>query len=69
MNLHSLAFLAAFVVLARLTFRRSSWGIPLYLLTFYASPTDTAGGGWVWSASVGQRWSLIASLILLAGVF
>ena len=68
MNLHSLVFLAAFLLLAGLTFRRSSWGIPLYLLTFYANPA-TAWWGEGLAMTIGERWSLIASLVFLASIF
>jgi len=67
MSLHALAWIVFFLIFAGLTFRRSSWGIPLYLLTFYANP-----GCWWWGAgalsTIGNRWCLAAALIFAAGV-
>ncbi len=61
------AWLVAYAGLSLLTLRRSSWGIPLYLLTFYALPTQ-----WWWGEglleSLGERWALGAGLTFLAGV-
>ncbi len=67
MNLTALVWLGAFIILAGLTFRRASWGIPLYMLTYWAFP-----GLWWWGqgplTSLGIRWNLAASLIFVAGV-
>lgn len=67
MSLHAIAWLSLFLLFARLTFRRSSWGIPLYLLVVYESPATA------WWASglvsvVGGRWHLAASLIFALSV-
>jgi len=67
MSLHTLTWLALFLLLACLTFRRSSWGIPLYMLAFYALPHN-----WWWgqdsSFMSGTRWSLLAALIFAVGI-
>ena len=67
MSLHALAWIALFLLFAGLTFRRSSWGIPLYLMTFYANPRL-----WWWGegalTAIGNRWSLVAAAIFAAGV-
>ncbi len=67
MNLHSLAFLALFALFSGLIFvKRSSWGVPLYMLTLYASPLTF---GWAWALrESGVRWTLLAALIFAVGV-
>ncbi len=68
MSLTATIWLLLFVVFAVLSFRRSSWGIPLYMLTFYAQPPM-----WWWGkgmlTSAGIRWNLIAALILAVAAF
>lgn len=57
-----------FAILTLLTLtRRSSWGISLYMLTFYALPgVQWWGDGFLGSMPI--RWSLLSALILLVGV-
>lgn len=68
MSLHTLIWLALFLLFTGLTFRRSSWGIPLYLLVVYASPAK-----WWWAEGLlltfGARWHLAAALIFAVAVF
>jgi O-antigen ligase len=62
MNITLLAWCGLFLLLVALTFRRPVWGIPLYFLTFFASPTY-----WWWGAALRDaRVALVASLVLLA---
>jgi O-antigen ligase len=61
-SLHTIAFLFGFVVLFCLMFKRSSWGIGLYLLTFYASPASYSWGETL--STTGVRWTLLAALAL-----
>lgn len=67
MNLHALIWLGLFAFLARWTFQRASWGVPLYMLTVYALPAK-----WWWGrgllTTVG-RWNLLAALILATAVY
>jgi len=67
MPLKAVAWLALFLFFMWMTFRRSSWGAALYMMTYYASPT-----GWWWGkgflSSITSRWSLVAALIFAAGV-
>lgn len=67
MSLTTSAWLGLFIAFTVLTFRRSSWGIPLYIMTFYAHPE-----GWWWGSglltSMGIRWNLLAALIFAVGV-
>jgi len=66
MNLHAAAWLFLFITFACLTFRRGSWGIPLYLMSSYLLPS-----AWGWGegllSSITSRWSLVAALIFAAG--
>ncbi|TWT89739.1 O-Antigen ligase [Pseudobythopirellula maris] len=68
MSQTGLAWLVCYVVLAALTFRRSVYGFPLYLMTFYAPPQL-----WWWGQgvlmSIGDRWALAAGVIFAGGVF
>jgi putative inorganic carbon (hco3(-)) transporter len=66
MSLHTIAFICAFALLTGLTLRRSSWGLSLYLLTFYATP-NAYGWGAVLAES-GVRWILLGALIFAVGV-
>lgn len=68
MSITALIWLSAFLILTGLTFRRSSWGIPLYALTYWAFPRLWWWGGGLLTSS-GIRWNLTASLIFAAGVF
>jgi glycosyltransferase involved in cell wall biosynthesis/O-antigen ligase len=68
MSLTAVVWLACFIVLAVLALVvRSSWGVALYLLSFYLMPTF-----WWWGKgmleSLGVRWSLTAALILAVAV-
>jgi O-antigen ligase len=67
MSKTAVAWLLAYVILSLLTLRRSSFGIPLYLLTFYALPTN-----WWWGegalSTIGERWALGAGIVFLVGV-
>ncbi|QGJ69201.1 Hypothetical protein PBC10988_8690 [Planctomycetales bacterium 10988] len=67
MNLTAICWLILFLGLSCMTFRRSSWGIALYLLTCFAHPPN-----WWWGAGflmdLGIRWNLCAALIFAAGV-
>ncbi len=66
MTLHTVGFLTAFAALLALMFRRSSWGVSLYLLTFYASPAAFSWGSSL--AETGVRWTLLAAMALFIGV-
>lgn len=66
MHLHILAFVSAFTLLTGLTFKRSSWGVSLYMLTIYMSPKAASWGDPIDSDSI--RWTLIAALIYAVGV-
>ena len=67
MSLTAIIWLGLFGTFALLTFRRSSWGIPLYMLTLYMHPPQ-----WWWGrgmlTSMGIRWNLLAALIFAVGV-
>jgi len=67
MSLTAIVWLCMFVFLAVMTMRRSSWGIPLYMITFFANPPLWWWGRGVLS-SFGHRWNLVAALILAVGV-
>jgi len=66
MSLTLAVWCALFVVLCALTFVRSSWGIALYMLTYYVNPLF-----WWWGKSFmpTMQWNLTAALVLAAGVF
>jgi len=68
MNLMALGWLCLFVILSVMTFRRSSYGIALYLLTFFGHPPN-----WWWGSgmlnSMGIRWNLVAALIFATAAF
>lgn len=66
MSVHAILWLVLFLLFGALTMRRSSWGIPMYLMTFYASPVLWWWGGPL--AAMGERWSLIAALVFLVAV-
>jgi len=67
MSLTAILWLSLFVAFAALVLHRSSWAIPLYMLTFYAHPP-----GWWWGrgalTTIGIRWNLVAALIFAVGV-
>ncbi|MBN2474410.1 MAG: O-antigen ligase family protein [Pirellulales bacterium] len=67
MSLKALIWIGLFVSLSTLSFRRSSWAVPLYLLTYYAGPAN-----WWWGSgaltSTGIRWNLMAAMIFAAAV-
>jgi hypothetical protein len=64
MNVFAMIFVALFVTFAVLAFVHPRWGLALYFLTFFMQPTC-----WWWGASLANvRWSLMASLILLASI-
>jgi len=67
MSLTALVWLGLFIIFTVMTFRRSSWGIPLYMMTFYTLPA-----GWWWGkstlAATGIRWNLAAALIMAVAV-
>lgn len=59
-----LLWLALFVVLSLLAVRRPSWGIAVYMLTYFASPPF-----WWWGRPIGGfRWNLYGGIILLISV-
>lgn len=68
MSITAAIWFVLFLVLTGLTFKKSVWGLGLYLLTFYASPLT-----WWWGdgflQSIGNRWNLVASIIFLLGTF
>ncbi|WP_040763852.1 hypothetical protein, partial [Novipirellula maiorica] len=66
MSAHAVIWLLLYLYFAMRTLSRPAWGIPLYLMTFFASPVLWWWGGPL--AAVGERWSLLSSLIFLAGV-
>ncbi|MDM4018845.1 O-antigen ligase family protein [Roseiconus lacunae] len=67
MSLTGLAWLTLYLLLSFKVFERSSYGIGLYLMTFYAPVTK-----WWWGSgvltSIGDRWALFAALFMLVGV-
>lgn len=67
MNLTSIVWLGLFGLFSVLVFRRSSWGIPLYMTAYFAHPPN-----WWWGqgflTSTGVRWNLLAALIFAFGV-
>jgi len=64
MNLTLALFLLGVLVCAVLAIRRPSWGIALYMLTYFLAPPF-----WWWGKSVAEyRWNLLASLVLLGSV-
>lgn len=68
MPLKAVAWLVVFILLTGMTLRRSSWGVALYMFTFYASPNL-----WWWGqgllTSITTRWNLIAAGIFAVAVF
>ena len=67
MNNTALAWVGCYVLLAVLSFRRPAWGIGMYLLTFYLSPSF-----WWWGAplmAISTRINLASALILAVVVF
>lgn len=64
MNLTLLLFLIGVLTCALLAFRRPSWGVALYMLTYFLAPPF-----WWWGKSVADyRWNLLASLVILGSV-
>lgn len=67
MTTTAIVWLMAFLFFTALTFRRSAWGVPLYMCTYFAHPPN-----WWWGhgflTSSGIRWNLMAALIFAAGV-
>ena len=67
MNLHAAFWLALFVGLTVASLRRMAWGIPLYMMTFYAFPLF-----WWWGKhsilSSFSRWNFFASLLFAGSV-
>jgi len=67
MSLTALLWAILFCTFTVLTLRRASWGILVYMMTFFALPTQRWWGAGVLS-SIGARWSLLAACILCVGV-
>jgi len=67
MSVTAVVWLVMFIVLAVKAFSRSSWGMCIYFMTFFAIPR-----GWWWGkdmlTTITGRWSLMAALIFLAAV-
>ncbi|NOX54773.1 MAG: hypothetical protein GXP27_10105, partial [Planctomycetes bacterium] len=64
MSLTLAAWLTLLAVFTVLSVRRASWGIAVYMLTFFAFPAC-----WWWGRPIAHyRWSLIGGWIALAAV-
>lgn len=67
MTTTAIVWLMAFLFFTAMTFRRSAWGVPLYMCTYFAHPPN-----WWWGhgflTTSGIRWNLMAALIFAAGV-
>jgi hypothetical protein len=68
MSLTVFCWMALFAGLTVLTFRRPSWGIALYLLTYFAEPHYWWWGHWL-TATFGDRINLAAAVVFASSVF
>lgn len=64
MSVTAIIWSVLFVILVMLSFRRSVWGVALYMQTFFALPHM-----WWWGGPLaGYRWNFYAGIILLIAV-